>query len=691
MKRLKYGGKNRAKALLGLGESGAILAAAAIQSAATTAGAVMGARAQADAAKQQAAAMTSSAARTAQSIAAQNENNNNLQQQSIEFTKEQNKEARDQQNDIQMTLQMIAGRENRNQELEARKLAYKSGGRKRVRNKYLLRGSAPFNVTDGGGAIPLGQTDLGNLVYELYGNDHEHYHKAQGGKNKTGVGVKFADGNVVEGEGNQGSSRGELLMIDPAGTDARFISKHSIPNTGFNPRLAVEEGMSPEEAFQIQEYLKAAQGLDSDGKKMHPRRRNNAKAFLGYANSVLGNGLLQPNMGTLAMDNMAAGIAGGVALQQDDINKIMKHGGRYRLKKGGRCKAIYGDYTPLWAANMPGVQYGYYDNLPPIGTKAPATTSDNIQAGTGGTSAAIATPQAPRLGTYLGAAGISALGGVLGNLITNWGNNRASGLLADAYANASRIMADAYSRMGGIDMSAIRREDYNPSHALAAVRSARYNINPQLEDVARQEREAIRTTNRSTASSATRLNRLARIQAASNQERSKLYALQGNEEEKINQANNQAINYMANANADRDTEARKQFMGDYLGLLQYNNDIENSKIAGIAQAESSGILEPAKIRSQNRASNYGMWGNTLAGIGNGFGNAMFTYATDRNNFNNTMLGATTTNQILSFLNGANANEITDLWQDYRNADFANAGIIRAQIKRRANQLGISLT
>lgn len=644
-----------------------------------------------EAAKINAEAIADQTKNQVESMKQQIDNQNQLQKDSIEFTRGENERMRQLQNNVQMSLQLIAGKENNNEARKEALIRFKSGGRKRLKRTYPLRGSTPFSVTDGGGAIPLGQTDLGNLVYELYGNDHEHYHKAQGGKNKTGVGVKFADGNVVEGEGNQGSSRGELLMIDPAGTDARFISKHSIPNTGFNPRLAVEEGMSPEEAFQIQEYLKTAQGLNSDGKKMHPRRRNNTKALLGYANSILANGLLAPDYSVIPISDAATGIAGGVALQQDNINKIMKHGGRYRLKKGGRCKAIYGDYTPLWATNMPGVQYGYYDNLPQLGAQstqgaikplaiAPMTVDTSKAPST------IITPQAPKLGTYLGATGISALGGVLGNLITGWGNNTASGLLADAYRNASKTLYDAYSKMHGIDMSAIRREDYNPAHALAAVRTARVNVNPQLEDIARQEREAIKQTNNSTMSSAAKLNRIGAIQSASNQERSKVYGTQSNEEEKIAQANNQAINYMANENANRDTEANERFAGDYLDLLRYNNDIANGRLAKMAEAQAMGILEPAKIHSQNRATNYGMWGNTLAGIGNGFGNALFTYQTDTNDFNNTMLGAPLTNQLLAMIPNMDQNELDDVINRYSGYNFGNAAIIvnaaKAEKKRR---------
>ena len=120
----------------------------------------------------------------------------------------------------------------------------------------------PFKVTDGGGVIPVGVTPEGFNLYEVIGNDHNHYHKTKSGKHKTGVGFKFANGSVIEGEGNQKSGQGEYLMTTP--NDAVFISKHSI--NGFNPAQAVNNGMNPLQAFQLQEYIKAANGISDDGK-----------------------------------------------------------------------------------------------------------------------------------------------------------------------------------------------------------------------------------------------------------------------------------------------------------------------------------------------------------------------------------------------------------------------------------------
>ena len=273
--KLKNGG--RKKAPFGA-EAAAILAAAGINVAGTLAAASMGANATKNAAKSQADATIKAANKQAEVLKSQNQNAKEIQEMSQEFTRTQNEENRDLQKDIQMNLQMLTGKQTVNDKLEAAKIQVKRGGsmRKKLAQQNpntLLRGSynqtnMPFVVTDGGGVIPLGVTPEGYDLYEIVGNDHEHSHKAQGGKNKTGVGFKFLNGTIIEGEGNQNTNQGELLLVTP--NDAQFISKHSI--AGFNPARAVLSGMNPSQAFITQEAIKAQKGLDDSGKINNKRR-----------------------------------------------------------------------------------------------------------------------------------------------------------------------------------------------------------------------------------------------------------------------------------------------------------------------------------------------------------------------------------------------------------------------------------
>lgn len=265
--RLKCGGKPRRKAFAGA--DGAIMAAA------TLAASAANVAAQGRSASTQAKAMEDNAKAQAKAIERQTSNNNQLQQEYIQFSKEQNKLLRDQQQEIQTTLQQLAGQENMNSRLDAGKIILRNGGignKRRLTNTFYGGASQPFRVTDGGGVLPIQVNNNGYGLYEIIGNDHEHYHKTKNGKNKTGVGIKFNDGSIVEGEGNQNSNQGELLYVTPQ--DAMFISKHSIK--GFNPTEAVKQGMHPQQAFNIQQNIKNINGIADDGGKL-PRRRSIAK------------------------------------------------------------------------------------------------------------------------------------------------------------------------------------------------------------------------------------------------------------------------------------------------------------------------------------------------------------------------------------------------------------------------------
>ena len=500
-RKLKCGGKTRRKALFGA--DGAIMAAATLAAAGITAGAT------AAAAKSQAKAVAESAKTQAQSIKDQTANNNNLQRESISFTRQQNQENRQQQQDIQTTLQMLAGQENMNDRMERNKMQVKFGGKPKRRSmSQPFYGGAQFQVTDGGGVIPLYVTPEGYGLYELYGNDHEHYHKTSGGKNKTGVGIKFNDGSVVEGEGNQNTNQGELLYVTPQ--DAMFISKHSID--GFNPTQAVKNGVHPVQAFNIQETLKAIKGLKDDGSKAKCGKRKSLKRLMGGLNPMMEqvNMTQNPSNGTVSV---SAGTAYGVnntttsPVESDQEIPIARNGKRIALKCGGRRKAAWGDYAGA---------------------------------------------------TY------NAAGNLLGAGVTTLGNIYASSQLGKAYRQAGAILADAYSQMRGIDMSELSREDFEAPHTLAVVRSANTNINPQLERIRRNSASERKEINRGTMSSAARQQRLAATNDRMFQRIGEQYAYKDNADEQIKQANAERITQTAAANADRDVQARRDYANQLL-------------------------------------------------------------------------------------------------------------------------------
>lgn len=309
--------KARPKALFG--EAAATLTAAGIQAAATAAAAAIQARASRDAARTQASNIKSAAEKQSEAIKAQSDSDKENTEKSLDLMREQHDEELAMQKDIQLDIQRAMGQQNENARLEQGKIQVRNGGLAKGKGKrrmtmphsFLQGGNMPFIVTDGGNAIPLGTTPEGYNLYEVRGNDHDHYHKAQGGKNKTGVGFHFADGSVVEGEGNQNTNQGEYLLTTP--TDAAFISKHSID--GFNPVKAVNAGMNPMQAFILQEQIKKANGISDDGKGNYnpPVKKNGGMIYTRGTSNVL-----QP-------------------YYTSDLN-------RRTLRCGGRTKAGLGDF-----------------------------------------------------------------------------------------------------------------------------------------------------------------------------------------------------------------------------------------------------------------------------------------------------------------------------------------------------------
>ena len=579
---LKCGGKSRKKAMLGA--DGAIMAAATLAAAGMNVGATL------KSAKEQAKAIQESAKTQAQVIKEQTKNNTALQQESMNFTRQQNRENRDQQQEIQTTLQMLAGQENMNDRFEATKVAVKYGGRpkklKEMQPLFYGGGNRPFTVTDGGGVIPL-QTDAnGYGLYELYGNDHDHYHKTSSGKQKSGVGIKFKDGSVVEGEGNQNTNNGEKLLVTP--NDAMFISKHSI--AGFNPSQAVDMGMNPQDAFNIQQSLKLIKGINDDGSRMNPARRRQALAGMDILNAV--NQTQYPQNGTV---DVATGVAYAAQnMPQQTIEPkvaIAKCGGHRKLRCGGRIKA----------------KNGYWQNY-------------------GGA-------------TYAG------IGNVVGAGMNVLGNYFAGNMLSNAYTKAGNILADAYNQMQGISLSELNREDYSPGHVMAVIRSADTNINPQLERLRRNADNERRTVNANTLSSAARQQRLAGINDRMYQRMGEQFAYKHNEDERIKQGNAARIQEASAQNAQLDAQARQAYGNARLNLLQYNNDIENQKIAGRAQSLADGITQSSMARSNAMVNSINAITSGLQATSNQFASAYDTARKEKTDFTNTYIGLGNEDQV----------------------------------------------
>ena len=602
----KYKLNKRRQAPFGTQEA-ATLAAAGISAAATIAGAATNAKAIKEQAKQQAQSTLQQAQAQTNALQKINLNNNQIKEQEVQAIKDQNEEANQLAKDTQMTLQMLAGQQNENARLEGAKIQVKCGGslRKRgLQGTSLLRGSysptLDFTVTDGGGVVPLGSTNNGEL-YEIKGNDHNHYHKTKGGKSKTGVGIKFATGEIIEGEGNQNSNLGELLYVTP--DDGKFISKHTI--RGFNPAKAVLSGMSPEEAFNIQETIKDMYNIPDNGKSN--------KAFLGKLATTTNR--------FNNINNMITDSAGVVYL----VNKP-------KLKYGGRTKAPNGinlGYNPnSWWYNQ--------NNLNDYGISRPTTynTTDNVESAFLTPKINSTTPVEENTNPYtnfanraqLTGAGITLGANFLSAGISNKANRRAASILTKANDQATALRAYGLSQLQGIDPNVIDRNSFRTGHMLATIRAPYVNVSPEMALIERSRQRIQDNARNNSISSAAMNNRFNKAEVDAYDQHSQVYSKANQLSENIKQENAKALTEAAKTNAILDTQALKDYNTARLDVAKYNNEIRNEKARGIPDLYADNLGANGQIRSnllQSIGNNIaeanlkgGMaFANTVSGIG----------------------------------------------------------------------------
>lgn len=687
-------------------ETAAILAAAGINAAASASAAIVGANATKDAANKQAQSTITAAQKNAQAIKDQTSKSREYQMESQDFIKEQNAENRELQKDIQMQLQMLAGQQNVNDRFEASKLVVKNGGRTKPR--YSLRGNnMAFRVTDGGYVVPVGNTPEGYNLFEIRGNDHEHYHKAPGGKNKTGVGIKFEDGNVIEGEGNQNTNQGEYMLQTP--NAAYFISKHNI--AGFNPAKAVNSGMHPLAAYNIQEQQKQIKGITDDGKKISSPIKNKKKLAGGVIPNVYTMyNQTGPQLGVDTVGDTAV----GVAYASQDKNQ-MKCGGKKRtLKCGGkvRKKAYSGMlfyHNPVYNGSManefPGVSIipttptGPKISNVPNNPIVPVTPSSPANVNYKSPTTSTTKPSSSfwnNGGTELAGAGISALGNLGGAFITTSANKYAANKLADAYNQAANITADAYRSLQTIDLSSIKRADFKAAHAMPALQAPVSQAASKISGVDRQLQRQLANIRKYSASGAAAQSRANTAEVDAQDIKNKIYSTDQEQTQKIRQDNANRVTQTSMQNAQFDTEANKQFTNAYLNLLQYNNDIENQKILGSAGALAEGATNAASSIADAHTANASTWSNAITNSTQGFTNTLSSMATRKADLDKVMLGASGDTAALYYANSASNTDAKNYYNTLRtqydsikdSTDPADVNT-KAYLKRRINMIATS--
>lgn len=642
-------------------EAAAIMASAAMNVAAQSAASIMNSNATKEAARKQAESITASANQQAASIKEQNEKLNEQRKESQDFVKQQNDENRQIQKDIQMQLAMLTGQQNVNDRLEASKIVVKNGGSTKPR--YSLRGNnMPFKVTDGGYVVPVGNTPEGYNLFEIRGNDHEHYHKAPGGKYKTGVGIKFADGNVIEGEGNQNTNQGEYMLQTPDA--AYFISKNNI--AGFNPAKAVNMGMHPLTAYNIQERQKQINGIPDDGKKKSSPVESNKKLAGGFIPNIY----TMYNQTAPKLDSDIAGASSAGVVYASQNENQMKCGGKKRtLKCGGKVRKKANDgYLKLFVPDYNLNSTKGFTSIDTIGQNMlnPTLTKPSFFLNNGSTNTGTSNNEAAitkssnsfwnNIGADLIGAGISSLGNLAGAWITSGANKYASNKLAEAYNQAANITADAYRSLQTIDPNSIKREDFRAAHAMPALQAPISQAAPQIAIANRQLQRRLSNASKYSASSAAAQDRMSSAEIDAQDIKNKIYFADQEQMQKIRQANADRVTQAAMLNAELDTVANKQYSSAYLNLLQYNNDIENQKILGSAGALSDGATSAAGAIANAHTANATAWNNAILNSGQSFANTLSSMATRKADLEKVMLGASGDTRSLYYANNGSYND-----------------------------------
>lgn len=567
-------------------------AAAAITAAATLAAAGINAAATAKSAKEQANAMKANAdaqakAQTAaakvqsDALAQQSENNNKNVEEQINAQKELQESQNDIMKEMNLNLAMQAGQQNAQERAQQAKIVVKCGGS--LRGKRLAGG---LTLQDSNYVVPVGQ----GLVLLRGGSPTHPQDQTHSNSHKNSISGRYNKGSYLkvgnkEIEAEAGGNRTTGEIIDPSN---KFV---------YSQRRFLPDGTSPVEKI-LAGYPKDEVALEQElTKKLLGIKNNGNKAMYG--------------------------------------RRYMKCGGRCRPKaySGGSPYTI-GDYK----ADYYGNQYndGYDDPYNRIlrGLNNPSISNTNNG---GGNSGSWWSRQSPATQNALISAGVN-LGG---HLITSLGNGIASGYMqrANRYANDVLTNArnqtrdtyiDAYKKMHGIDANGlINEDDFKATHAIANVRAGRFNINPQLAQVERDSARQLKSIRGGINSALARQRLMSDVATRSQDARDKLYGEQTNQVEKINQNNIAQLNEVAMKNAELDTRSKTNLSALKVDVAKYNNDIENTKLQGIADATADALMGNAQGDAQLRINNAGLRSNfatsTLGGFGNILANAGKTY------------------------------------------------------------------
>ena len=145
--------------------------------------------------------------------------------------------------------------------------------------------------------------------------------------------------------------------------------------------------------------------------------------------------------------------------------------------------------------------------------------------------------------------------------------------------------------------------------------------------------------------------------------------------ESIKQGNAQRISEAANENANRDSQANERYNTARLSLLQYNNNIENAKIAGIGQVNADAISQSGLARAQGIQAGANAFSSALSASAQGFASTANGLRAERVNRENVLIGADSRNKVDYLVSNTktagNRQQAYNLWNTWKNSSNSN--------------------
>lgn len=219
-------------------------------------------------------------------------------------------------------------------------------------------------------------------------------------------------------------------------------------------------------------------------------------------------------------------------------------------------------------------------------------------------------------------AGIGALGNFGGALLSTIGNNRAANIAANAASSTAGIMADAYRSLTPIDLNIIKSSDYDTGSMIPAFQTVRSTNNSGRASVERARDRMLTLASRNNLSSANAQSVANRVESTSVDALNTVADKEEQMKDAIRARNMQAANEAQRYNLMASTQARKDYASHRLSLAMQNNELENAKRLGIANAYANAAGTTAQLYADAATANATAWGNAISNSALGFSDTL---------------------------------------------------------------------